>query len=183
MPVPQMVQNVLLSNNGIPSCGGTISNVTWKAGSNASSKNGIGTFTNTNPNFPMTSGMILSTGDVANAPGPNTSTQSFGSNTWTGDTQLFNYMIAQGLIVNTYLNATILEFDFIPLTNIMNFDFVFASEEYGAYQCEFSDAFAFLKRTSNSYHIIFCDPFYELENFELLPELVFEKNLLKQRLF
>jgi 16S rRNA (guanine966-N2)-methyltransferase len=42
-----------------------------------------------------------------------------------------------------------------------------------------SDAFAFLKRTSSTYHIIFCDPPYDLENFELLPELVFSKNLLK----
>ena len=42
-----------------------------------------------------------------------------------------------------------------------------------------SDAFAFLKRDSGMYHIIFCDPPYDMENFELLPELVFSKNLLK----
>jgi 16S rRNA (guanine966-N2)-methyltransferase len=42
-----------------------------------------------------------------------------------------------------------------------------------------SDAFAFLKRTSTTYHIIFCDPPYELENFELIPELVFANKLLK----
>ncbi|MGZ4034945.1 MAG: 16S rRNA (guanine(966)-N(2))-methyltransferase RsmD [Bacteroidia bacterium] len=42
-----------------------------------------------------------------------------------------------------------------------------------------SDAFAFLKRTATTYHIIFCDPPYDMENFELLPELVFSKDLLK----
>ena len=42
-----------------------------------------------------------------------------------------------------------------------------------------SDAFAFLKRTAGSYHIIFCDPPYDMGNFEQLPELVFSKNLLK----
>ena len=141
--VPLMVQNVLLSNNGIPSCGGTIFNVTWQAGPSASSTNGIGTFTNTNPNFPMTSGMILSTGNVSDAPGPNTTTQGFGSNAWAGDGQLLTYMQSLGFNVTTYRNAAILEFDFVPLTNIMNFDFVFASEEYGVFQCEYSDAFAF----------------------------------------
>ena len=143
MTVPNMVQNVLLSNNGIPSCGGTISNVSWKSGPSASSTNGIGTFTNTNPNFPMTSGMILSTGDVAGAAGPNSTVQGFGTNAWAGDAQLLAYMQAQGLNVTTYRNAAVLEFDFVPLTNIMNFDFIFASEEYGTFQCDFSDAFAF----------------------------------------
>ncbi len=42
-----------------------------------------------------------------------------------------------------------------------------------------SDAFTFLKRTATTYHIIFCDPPYDMENFELLPELVFSKDLLK----
>lgn len=42
-----------------------------------------------------------------------------------------------------------------------------------------SDAFSFLKKNSSTYHIIFCDPPYDLENFEALPELVFNNNLLK----
>jgi len=41
-------------------------------------------------------------------------------------------------------NASKLEFDFVPLTNAISFDFIFASEEYGTFQCTFSDAFAFL---------------------------------------
>jgi 16S rRNA (guanine966-N2)-methyltransferase len=42
-----------------------------------------------------------------------------------------------------------------------------------------SDAFAFLKRANLPYHIIFCDPPYDMANFELLPELVFTNKLLK----
>lgn len=42
-----------------------------------------------------------------------------------------------------------------------------------------SDVFAFLKRPNSPSHIIFCDPPYEMEHFELLPELVFENKLLK----
>lgn len=41
-------------------------------------------------------------------------------------------------------NATVLEFDFTSVSLQFDLDFVFASEEYGNYQCEFSDAFAFL---------------------------------------
>ncbi|MFL5765707.1 MAG: RsmD family RNA methyltransferase [Bacteroidia bacterium] len=42
-----------------------------------------------------------------------------------------------------------------------------------------SDVFAFLKRPSAPAHIIFCDPPYEMEHFEQLPELVFFNDLLK----
>src|SRR5690606_3955725 len=34
-------------------------------------------------------------------------------------------------------------FDFTPLTDSISFNFVFASNEYGTFQCTFSDAFAF----------------------------------------
>jgi 16S rRNA (guanine966-N2)-methyltransferase len=42
-----------------------------------------------------------------------------------------------------------------------------------------ADAFTFLKRATVPYHIIFCDPPYDITNFELIPELVFANNLLK----
>ena len=42
-----------------------------------------------------------------------------------------------------------------------------------------SDAFAFLKRAATPYHIIFCDPPYDLENIQTIPELVFQNKLLK----
>lgn len=44
-----------------------------------------------------------------------------------------------------------------------------------------SDAFAFLKRTTSPYHIIFCDPPYDMEHFHLLPELVVANDLLKPK--
>ncbi|MBA3970705.1 MAG: RsmD family RNA methyltransferase [Bacteroidetes bacterium] len=42
-----------------------------------------------------------------------------------------------------------------------------------------SDVFAFLKRPSGPFHIVFCDPPYDMEKLETLPELVFSNNLLK----
>ncbi len=146
--VPQLVQDVLFASpsGGSSSCVGAITNITWSTGTNFGSSNGIGYFTNTNPSFPLSSGVILSTGSATAAPGPNTSTQSNGSNAWPGDQDLTDYMSGLGLIdpsVDDYHNATILEFDFVPLTNQMSFDFLFASEEYGTFQCSYSDAFAF----------------------------------------
>ena len=148
--VPQLVQNVLFGNGAAgSSCVGTISNITWRTGTNSGSSNGIGFFQNTNPNFPLNNGVILSTGAVVSAPGPNTTIQNAGINAWTGDLQLKNYLVTTGNAVNadTFYNATILEFDFTPLTTQMSFDFLFASEEYGVFQCQgglnYSDAFAF----------------------------------------
>ncbi|MEO5776567.1 MAG: choice-of-anchor L domain-containing protein, partial [Flavobacterium sp.] len=148
--VPQLVQDVLFaSGSTASSCVGAITNISWSTGSDSSdgssfgSTNGIGYFQNSNPNFPLTSGVILSTGNALSAPGPNTTIQSNG--TWPGDIDLFNYIDGLGIDpgLTDYNNATVLEFDFTPLTTMMSFDFLFASEEYGEYQCTFSDSFAF----------------------------------------
>ncbi|POS00815.1 hypothetical protein Q361_12115, partial [Flavobacterium croceum DSM 17960] len=150
--VPQLVKEKLFNlapGQSSNSCTGSISNITWSTGTNFGSTNGIGYFTNTNPNFPLSAGVILSTGSVVTtssivgAQGPNNDIQSNGDNSWVGDTQLENVILAATGNAMNSKNATILEFDFVPLTNTMSFDFVFASEEYGTYQCTFSDAFAF----------------------------------------
>ncbi|TVZ14972.1 RsmD family RNA methyltransferase [Maribacter sp. MAR_2009_72] len=43
-----------------------------------------------------------------------------------------------------------------------------------------SDVFAFLQRNTEQFDIIFCDPFYDMDlaDFEKIPQLVFENNLL-----
>ena len=136
--VPQLVNNILINSPCI-----NASNITWKTGTNFGSTNGIGFFQNSNPNFPMQSGVILSTGDVHQAAGPNTTFQSNGSNAWTGDTSLEATMATYGVSMVSS-NATVLEFEFVPISSNFDFNFLFASEEYGNFQCQFSDAFAFL---------------------------------------
>lgn len=136
--VPELVNDVLINSP----CA-SVQNIQWKTGTQFNSTNGIGYFTNTNPNFPMQSGVILSTGNVHNAAGPNSSMLDDGNEDWTGDADLENVLAAAGIPLNS-TNATVLEFDFTPISSYFNFDFVFASEEYGNYQCNFSDAFAFL---------------------------------------
>lgn len=135
----QLINNVLVNNPCI-----TISNVTSVTGTNFGSVNGIGYFTNVNPTFPLSSGIILSSGNALSAPGPNTSNAGEGAPAWIGDPELENIITtATGNVMNSY-NATKLEFDFSSLNEFMSFNFLFASEEYGTFQCDYSDAFAFL---------------------------------------
>src|SRR5690606_19364333 len=98
--VPQLVEEVLFGSAGAgSSCAGTISNISWSTGTNfGCGDNGIGYFTNSNPNFPMSSGVVLSTGSASNAPGPNSGTLSDGGGCgWGGDSQLFNYIQGLGI--------------------------------------------------------------------------------------
>lgn len=141
--VPQLIQQVLFGDTSTSCFSGEITNISWSTGTNFGAANGIGYFTNTNPNFPITSGVVLSTGNALNAIGPNTSTLS--DSAWPGDTDLFNYINDLNLdpTITSYNDATVLEFDFKPYVSQISFDFVFASEEYGTFQCSFSDAFAF----------------------------------------
>ena len=135
----QLISDILINNSCI-----TVSNVTSSTGTNFGSANGIGFFTNVNSSFPLNSGIVLSTGNVLNIGGPNTSILSDGILEWMGDTDL-NTIISSftGQTMNSR-NATKLEFDFMSLNEFMSFNFLFASEEYGYFQCQFSDAFAFL---------------------------------------
>ncbi len=142
--VPQLVNNVLINS---PCAEAT--NITWKTGNNYNSVNGIGYFQNTNPNFPMSGGVILSTGNAAAAPGPNATHLNDGSANWPGDADLENTLAQSGITMNS-VNATVLEFDFTSISPQFSFDFIFASEEYGNYQCQFSDAFAFLLTNVNT---------------------------------
>ncbi len=136
--VPELVTEVLVNKSCV-----SVSNIKWRTGTDFGSTNGIGYFDNTNPVFPLTSGVILSTGNVTNAPGPNTVLLNDGNAAWTGDTDLEDTLLAAGITMNS-TNATVLEFDFVPFSPNFNFQFLFASEEYGNFQCQFSDAFAFL---------------------------------------
>jgi len=97
--------------------------------------------------FPFSYGVILATNDAVVAEGPYIGNTA-GSNTtpaWPGDADLEDIIVANdpAQISDTF-NATKLEFDFVPLINKFEFDFLFASAEYGTFQCNYSDAFAFI---------------------------------------
>jgi hypothetical protein len=73
------------------------------------------------------SGILLSTGNIVNVPGPNISDSTDGNNNLPGDTDLDTLASAPTF------DATVLEFSFIPTRSIVMFDYVFGSEEYNEY--------------------------------------------------
>lgn len=111
----------------------TISNAVLQCHNNA---NG---FFKINSNIlPIDSGIVLSTGKVADIASPENGATSSNNNT-VGDPSL---QALSGATI-TY-DACILEFDMIPQGNQVAFDYVFASEEYINSVCgPFNDAFAF----------------------------------------
>lgn len=132
----QLVTDVLLDGTGI-----TATNITSSTGTNFGSVNGLGYFTNGGGAFPLENGIILSTGDISLAPGPNATMQSAGAGNWQGDADVLAVMQQVGTGTITAMNATKLEFDFAATASQIEIDYVFAAEEYGLYQCVYSDAF------------------------------------------
>jgi gliding motility-associated-like protein len=112
-----LVQNVLTG------AGVQIFNVTFNGAPNT-----IGVFNGANSNIGLNSGIILSCGHINNALGPNNQTGASQSNNFPGDPDL-NIVFAPTLSYD----ATILEFDFIPMADTVKFRYVFASEEYMEY--------------------------------------------------
>jgi gliding motility-associated-like protein len=106
-------------------------------------------FTSGTSDFPFENGVIITSGRATSAIGPNTSLQSEGPPTWNGDNDL-------ELAINesSSINATVLEFDFLPLANKVSFEYIFSSEQYlsspNANQCNFSDGFVFLLKEVGS---------------------------------
>ena len=100
-----------------------------------------GYFDATGTSFPIERGVLLATGNVRLAEGPNDSgsaTDGFGVAPDPGDTDL-------AAIGTTTINEeAILEFDFIPSGDSVVFKYIFASEEYHEYSTSsFNDVFGF----------------------------------------
>lgn len=136
----QLVQNVLL-NSGCAN----VSNFSVSGG-NFGAENTYGFFNAGSSGFPLSSGVVLSTCRAKSCEGPNNSLLSETASGWGGDSDLNT---ALGLS-NTY-NATVLEFDFVPNSASVSFDYLFASEEYhGTSPCRYSDGFAFLLKENGT---------------------------------
>lgn len=113
-------------------------------GENFGSDKSYGYFNRNGSNFELDEGILLSTGKLSQAVGPNDAIQSETGTGWNGDQDL---EIALD-ITNTF-NATILEFDFTTSNvNRIGFDYLFASEQYlrrkDSGSCDYTDGFAFL---------------------------------------
>jgi len=140
----QLVQNVLVNST----CA-SISNVSVSGGNFGTGQQSFGYFDGTMSSFPFANGLVLSTGKATSSVGPNTTLLSEGSTAWLGDADL-----QQALNITGSINATILEFDFTPVTNSISFNYIFSSEQYltnpSSSQCNYTDGFAFLLKQAGT---------------------------------
>ena len=127
----------------------TVSNVSAKGWQNfGSSSSSYGYFEKGTLPFDINKGIILSTGSVQNAPGPNNVLLDDQDSNWSGDQDLADAL--QESVWN-YLNATSIEFDFVASnTSGISFEYLFLSEEYRRTNCTYSDGFAFLIKKAGS---------------------------------
>ena len=136
----QLVENVLVNST----CA-TVSNSKATGREIPANQNSYGYFTNTGGRFPFKEGVLLATSYAQKAIGPfkddpTNITGNDNDGSWEGDTDL-----EQILDIKKSVTATVLEFDFTPLTNFLSFDYIFASiEYYGTGSCLYTDGFAFL---------------------------------------
>ncbi|WP_027138875.1 T9SS type B sorting domain-containing protein [Gaetbulibacter saemankumensis] len=136
----------LVQNNLANDCV-EISNIDSPVNGSVDGLTSYGAFNRGNSSFPLESGIIISTGNAASGANTTISTDlSEGSQNWGTDPD-----IEAALGVSNTLNATVIEFDFVALSDVIQFNYLMASEEYYAnYPCNSSDGFAFLIRESTS---------------------------------
>ena len=140
----QLIQDILINSDCVS--GVVVTNVV--GGNFNGTDQSYGYFDGTGTSFPFNSGIVLSTGRLQNVPGPNTSLSDDDAPNWIGDSDLENILNEPSTF-----NATILEFDFITIADQINFNYLFASEEYqegNANTCQYSDLFGFLIRPASS---------------------------------
>ena len=132
----ELVEDVLINSP----CA-EVSDIGQRTGTDFGADNGIASFDANGSDFPFTTGIVLMSGDVSLSPGPNTSLNlSTGNSSWPGDADL-----EANTSANNTNNASAIQFNFVPQIDQINFNFIFASEEYNrGFECSFSDAFAFI---------------------------------------
>jgi gliding motility-associated-like protein len=125
----QLVEQVLLGE------GVQVSNITSTASGQAIGRFDTGAG---HASVPMSGGIILSTGNIFDAPGPNSAVGTSTDNAMPGDFDI------EAIIGLSSSDAAVIEFDFKTPADTVRFNYIFASEEYREYVCDFNDAFAFL---------------------------------------
>lgn len=140
----------LIQNTLIQGCV-EVSNISSPSNGSSIGLGSFGYFDRASSNFPFQNGIVLTTGNAnAAGNGQNNAILNDGDPSWTTDSDLETTLGISGT-----LNATSIEFDFISISNQIQFNYILASEEYfGNFPCDYSDGFAFLIReagTNSSY--------------------------------
>ncbi|WP_461589479.1 choice-of-anchor L domain-containing protein [Winogradskyella sp.] len=136
----------LIENTLIQGCV-EVSNITSSYNGSAIGIGSFGYFDSAASNFPFQNGIVLSTGDASAAGNGLTNLiLNDGDDSWVTDPD-----IEQALGITGTLNATSIEFNFVSISNQIQFSYILASEEYfGNFPCNYSDGFAFLIREAGT---------------------------------
>lgn len=136
----------LIENNLIQGCVET-SNIQSLYNGEINGFNSFAYFERAGSTFPFENGIMLSTGNAMS--GGNTQNNAIlneGQPNWGTDPDLETALGITGTV-----NATSIEFEFISVTNQIQFNYILASEEYfGDFPCNYSDGFAFLIKETGS---------------------------------
>src|SRR5271156_1454472 len=129
--------------------GVTISNVTYTGAPIAA-----GAFFNGASSIGFYKGIVLSDGAVSNVIGPNCDSEISQDNNQPGDQDLTNLICTDAASCapnsGTTNDAAVLEFDFVPTSSLLTFQYVFASDEYPEFVFDFNDVFAFFLSQNGS---------------------------------
>ncbi|WP_407556266.1 choice-of-anchor L domain-containing protein [Winogradskyella sp. 4-2091] len=136
----------LIQNTLIQGCV-EVSNISSPSNGTSIGIGSYGYFEKGASDFPFENGIVLTTGNAnAAGNGQNNDILNDGDETWLTDSDLETALGISGTV-----NATSIEFDFISISNQIQFNYILASEEYfGNFPCEYSDGFAFLIRQSGT---------------------------------
>lgn len=116
-----------------------------------SSPNNVGYFNRNGSNFPFEEGVILRTGDINFSSGPYTDT-NLSSTTGLNLTDSFLQNLSNSASGQNDLlrDLSFFEFDFTSISNFISFNFIFASNEYGIWQCGANDIIAIILTNLNT---------------------------------
>ena len=109
----------------------------------SSSSESVGYFNKSSSGFSLSEGIIIRSGKALFSAGQYTGNNINSQINTSSDPFLQQLSNANGQ-TEPITDVGFLEFDFIPVSNKFSFDFIFASNEYGQFQCGFSDVFAFV---------------------------------------
>jgi len=114
-----------------------------------SSSTSVAYFNSNGSDFPLSDGVIIRTGKAKFSEGiytgQNLSSQE--NNNTDPDLEEINNSTGQSSDIT---DVAFLEYEFVPLSDSFSFDFIFASNEYGQWQCVSADVFAFLLTNLNT---------------------------------
>ena len=152
-----LVRNILLDE------GVTISNARFNGLNGVIDCNNVGIFETASfpTNLGMESGIILASGGISVAVGPN---YEDGLSVPTACGGYYDNDLAS-IASSTTNDVAVLEFDFVPWDDVLSFSFVFGSEEYMEFVgTEYNDVFGFFVEGANP-----AGGYYEHQNMALIP--------------